>query len=198
MGPIRGADEARQPAGRAGETGPVRPQGSKEVASGTLTQTQTCHLWRSVVVLCRATWNWRPRLSPSTRRCRRYWMSAVAAGGRLPSLWPSAMAGMRWCRRPRVWPGRRSGRAAGKSRRRDADGSHTTPGSGAAPSRTEAAWPPGRLEGLVDPLTRGDPTSRCAGHARVGRSSPRGWRWRVSSTTVGRLLHQLGYRLASP
>ena len=54
---------------------------------------------------------------PSTRRCRRYWMSAVAAGGRLPSLWPSAMAGMRWCRRPRVWPGRRSGRAAGNSRK---------------------------------------------------------------------------------
>ena len=38
-------------------------------------------------------------------------------GGRLPSLWPSAMAGMRWCRQPRVWPGRRSGRAAGKSRK---------------------------------------------------------------------------------
>ena len=27
------------------------------------------------------------------------------------------MAGMRWCRRPRVWPGRRFGRVAGRSRK---------------------------------------------------------------------------------
>ena len=58
------------------------------------------------------------------------------------------------------------------------------------------------LEALVDPLTRGDPTSPLRWTpARVGRSlaaalTQQGWR--VSSTTVGRMLHQLGYRLQSP
>ena len=128
-------------------------------------------------------------------------MSAVAAGGRLPSLWPSAMAGMRWCRRPRVWPGRRSGRAAGKSRKAGTPtGRIRRPGAGRP--RLEQRQPGllAALEGLVDPLTRGDPTSplrwTCKSRAKLASGlAQQGWR--VSSTTVGRLLHQLGYRLQS-
>ena len=57
------------------------------------------------------------------------------------------------------------------------------------------------LEGLVDPLTRGDPTSplrwTCKSRAKLAAAlTEQGWR--VSSTTVGRLLHRLGYRLQSP
>ena len=56
------------------------------------------------------------------------------------------------------------------------------------------------LEALVDPLTRGDPTSplrwTCKSRAKLTAAlTAQGWR--VSSTTVGRLLHQLGYRLQS-
>ena len=57
------------------------------------------------------------------------------------------------------------------------------------------------LEALVDPLTRGDPTSplrwTCKSRAKLAAAlTEQGWR--VSSTTVGRLLHRLGYRLQSP
>ena len=53
------------------------------------------------------------------------------------------------------------------------------------------------LEALVDPLTRGDPTSplrwTCKSRAKLAAAlTEQGWR--VSSTTVGRLLHRLGYR----
>ena len=56
------------------------------------------------------------------------------------------------------------------------------------------------LEQLVDPLTRGDPTSplrwTCKSRAKLaGALSKSGWT--ISSTTVGRLLHELGYRLQS-
>ena len=56
------------------------------------------------------------------------------------------------------------------------------------------------LEALVDPLTRGDPTSplrwTCKSRAKLAKAlTEQGWR--VSSTTVGRLLHTLGYRLQS-
>ncbi len=56
------------------------------------------------------------------------------------------------------------------------------------------------LEQLVDPLTRGDPTSplrwTCKSRAKLaGALSKSGWT--VSSTTVGRLLHELGYSLQS-
>ena len=57
------------------------------------------------------------------------------------------------------------------------------------------------LEALVDPLTRGDPTSplrwTCKSRAKLAAALTE-QRWRVSSTTVGRLLHRLGYRLQSP
>jgi hypothetical protein len=56
------------------------------------------------------------------------------------------------------------------------------------------------LEALVEPLTRGDPTSplrwTCKSRAKLTAALvTQGWR--VSSTTVGRLLHGLGYRLQS-
>jgi len=56
------------------------------------------------------------------------------------------------------------------------------------------------LEHLVDPLTRGDPTSplrwTCKSRAKLAAALNKD-RWRVSSTTVGRLLTELGYRLQS-
>src|SRR5216684_4845127 len=56
------------------------------------------------------------------------------------------------------------------------------------------------LEALVEPLTRGDPMSplrwTCKSRAKLTAAlTTQGWR--VSSTTVGRLLHELGYRLQS-
>src|SRR5258706_8034500 len=54
------------------------------------------------------------------------------------------------------------------------------------------------LERLVDPLTRGDPTSplrwTCKSRAQLTAALTADG-WRVSSTAVGRLLHALGYRL---
>ena len=54
------------------------------------------------------------------------------------------------------------------------------------------------LEALVEPLTRGDPMSplrwTCKSRAKLTAAlTTQGWD--VSSTTVGRLLHALGYRL---
>lgn len=56
------------------------------------------------------------------------------------------------------------------------------------------------LEHLVDPLTRGDPTSplrwTCKSKAKLSAALlSKGWK--VSPTTVGRLLHELGYSLQS-
>ncbi len=56
------------------------------------------------------------------------------------------------------------------------------------------------LEALVDPVTRGDPTSplrwTCKSRAKLAAAlTEQGWR--VSSTTVGRLLRRSGYRLQS-
>jgi hypothetical protein len=56
------------------------------------------------------------------------------------------------------------------------------------------------LEVLVEPLTRGDPTSplrwTCKSRANLTAALVKQG-WAVSSTTVGRLLHELGYRLQS-
>ena len=56
------------------------------------------------------------------------------------------------------------------------------------------------LEKLVDPLTRGDPESAlrwtCKSRAKLTAALSR-MGWKVSSTTVGRLLHELGYSLQS-
>ena len=54
------------------------------------------------------------------------------------------------------------------------------------------------LERLVDPVTRGDPTSplrwTCKSRAKLAAALAKDG-WRVSSTSVGRLLNRLGYRL---
>lgn len=56
------------------------------------------------------------------------------------------------------------------------------------------------LEQLVEPLTRGDPTSplrwTCKSRANLTAALTKQG-WQVSSTTVGRLLHVLGYSLQS-
>ena len=56
------------------------------------------------------------------------------------------------------------------------------------------------LELLVDPLTRGDPMSplrwTCKSRAKLAAAMSKDG-WTVSSTTVGRLLHELGYSLQS-
>jgi hypothetical protein len=56
------------------------------------------------------------------------------------------------------------------------------------------------LERLVDPLTRGDPGSplrwTCKSRAKLAAALTKQG-WTVSSTTVGRLLNELGYRLQS-
>ena len=53
---------------------------------------------------------------------------------------------------------------------------------------------------LVDPVTRGDPCSplrwTCKSRAKLTGALVKAG-WRVSSTTVGRLLHELGYSLQS-
>ena len=56
------------------------------------------------------------------------------------------------------------------------------------------------LEKLVDPVTRGDPMSplrwTCKSRAKLAAALTRDG-WRVSSTSVGRMLNKLGYRLQS-
>ena len=56
------------------------------------------------------------------------------------------------------------------------------------------------LEQLVDPVSRGDPTSplrwTCKSRAKLAAALTKAG-WRVSSTSVGRLLHGLGYSLQS-
>ena len=56
------------------------------------------------------------------------------------------------------------------------------------------------LEQLVDPVTRGDPTSplrwTCKSRAKLTAALTKAG-WQVSSTSVGRLLHELGYSLQS-
>ena len=56
------------------------------------------------------------------------------------------------------------------------------------------------LEALVEPITRGDPTSplrwTCKSKAKLAAAlSKKGWE--VSASTVGRMLHELGYSLQS-
>jgi len=56
------------------------------------------------------------------------------------------------------------------------------------------------LEQLIDPVTRGDPSSplrwTCKSRAKLASGLSKGG-WNISSTTVGRLLHELGYSLQS-
>ena len=92
-----------------------------------------------------------------------------------------------------------------KGRREIAGGEEPTgrirrPGAGRPRIQQDQPGIQAALEALVDPLTRGDPTSRlrwaCKSRAKLAAAlTEQGWR--VSSTTVGRLLLRLGYRLQS-
>lgn len=74
--------------------------------------------------------------------------------------------------------------------------------AGAGRPSIDAAQPglTAALEALVEPLTRGDPTSplrwTCKSRAKLA-AALQAQGWRVSSTTMGRLLNGLGYRLQS-
>ncbi len=72
------------------------------------------------------------------------------------------------------------------------------PGAGRPTITEEQPGLKDALERLVDPLTRGDPMSplrwTCKSRAKLATALARDG-WQVSSTTVGRLLHDLGYRL---
>ena len=106
---------------------------------------------------------------------------------------------MRWCRRPRDWRARRSATGVENWRRacrcRDA---FVDRAPGGRPSRQIQ---PGLTEALViliEPVTRGDPMSplrwTCKSKAKLaGALTAQGWP--VSASTVGRLLHGLGFRL---
>ena len=92
-----------------------------------------------------------------------------------------------------------------KGRRELAQGVEATPRirrPGAGRPVLDASQPGLRaaLEALVEPLTRGDPSSplrwTCKSRAQLTAALTQAG-WRVSSTTVGRLLNALGYRLRS-
>jgi hypothetical protein len=72
------------------------------------------------------------------------------------------------------------------------------PGAGRPSLEVDQPGLTAALEHLVDPLTRGDPTSplrwTCKSRAQLTAALTADG-WRVSSTAVGRLLHALGYRL---
>ena len=77
------------------------------------------------------------------------------------------------------------------------DGRLCRPGAGRPGIEANQPWLTAALETLVDPVTRGDPMSplrwTCKSKAKLSAAlTDRGWR--VSDTTVGRLLHDLGYR----
>jgi hypothetical protein len=75
-------------------------------------------------------------------------------------------------------------------------------GPGAGRPSLEAKQPglKAALEALVEPLTRGDPTSplrwTCKSKAKLAAALQRKG-WSISATTVGRQLHELGYSLQS-
>ena len=109
----------------------------------------------------------------STLRSRRFSMSAGVVSGRPRNRVPSGMEAMLWFRTRRDCRARLSARGAGRLGIKQA------------------------LEKLVDPLTRGDPYSplrwTCKSRAKLAAALSKAG-WKVSTTTVGRLLHEHGYR----
>ena len=97
--------------------------------------------------------------------------------------------------RPTIRAGRRELESGGVER-----GRIRRPGAGRP--RIEQSQPGIKqaLERLVDPLTRGDPESplrwTCKSRAKLTAALSKAG-WQVSSTTVSRLLHELGYSLQS-
>ena len=129
------------------------------------------------------------------------WTSAVAAGGRRPSRSPSATAATRWFRRLPVC-GRRFARDAGRSpaTRRRRTASDALEADGPASSRINPASRPRSKRWWTRSRAATRPR-RYAGRAKsraklAAALTEQGWR--VSSTTVGRLLlYRLGYWLQS-
>lgn len=74
------------------------------------------------------------------------------------------------------------------------------PGAGRPPIEKDQPGLTAALEALVEPLTRGDPTSplrwTCKSKAKLAAALTKTG-WRVSATKVGHLLHELGYSLQS-
>ena len=97
--------------------------------------------------------------------------------------------------RPTVRKGRRELESGGAERGRIRRAGAGRPGIKRSQPGIEQA-----LEELVDPLTRGDPHSplrwTCKSRAKLAAALSKAG-WKVSTTTVGRLLHELGYRLQS-
>ena len=93
----------------------------------------------------------------------------------------------------------RKGRAELKSGV-DLQGRVRRPGAGRPSVETSQPGITEALERLVDPLTRGDPTSplrwTCKSKAKLAAAMVK-MGWTVSTTVVGHLLHQLGYSLRS-
>jgi hypothetical protein len=124
-------------------------------------------------------------------RARRLWAAAesIAIGYGGDALVSSATG----LARETIRNGRRElaegGAATGRIRR---------PGAGRPSLEEDQPGLTAALEHLVDPLTRGDPTSplrwTCKSRAQLTAALTADG-WRVSSTAVGRLLHALGYRL---
>ena len=93
-----------------------------------------------------------------------------------------------------------------RARRRERESGDIEPGRvhrpGAGRPRIEQSQPDiiEALEKLVDPMTRGDPQSplrwTCKSRAKLTTALSQAG-WKVSSTTVGRLLHELGHSLQS-
>jgi Rhodopirellula transposase DDE domain len=131
-------------------------------------------------------------LSPLlNERARRLWAAAESAAiGYGGDAVVSSATGLS---RTTIKSGRREltdgGAPAGRLRRA---------GAGRPPIESRQPGLTAALEALVDPVTRGDPTSAlrwtCKSKAKLAAAlTAQGWH--VSATTVGLLLHDLGYRL---
>ena len=124
-------------------------------------------------------------------RGRRIWAAtesrAIGYGG---DALVSAATGLS---RPTVRKGRRELESGGAGR-----GRVRRPGAGRPGIEQSQPGLKRALEQLVDPVTRGDPQSplrwTCKSRAKLAAALSQAG-WTVSSTTVGRLLHELGYRL---
>ena len=82
----------------------------------------------------------------------------------------------------------------------EATGRIRRPGAGRPSLKNAQPGLKAALEALVDPVTRGDPMSplrwTCKSRAKLAAALQKQG-WSISSTTVGRLLHELGYSLQS-
>ena len=128
-------------------------------------------------------------------------MSAGVVSGRPRNHVPSGMGAMRWCRARRACRARRFARGAGSWKSGGAEVGRIRRRGAGRPGIEQSQPGIGQaLEKLVDSVTRGDPQSplrwTCKSRAKLASAlSSAGFK--VSSTTVGRLLHEFGHRLQS-